>query len=156
MPKTVTSFDIANKIATIITDNNANMVKAFSLPGMEDLSNPDDNELTEDDTDVIITDEYDFLPPHRSPCCANTLQHVVKDGLDHNGPLKATIAKVSKLVAHCRKSTISTEALDGCLKLQMANATQWNSHVTMLKSMLKVPPHILSALQESSGMKLTA
>ena len=121
--ETVTSFDIANKIATIITDNAANMVKAFSLPGMEDLSNPDEDELPEDDIDVTITDEYDFLPPCRSPCFAHIIQLVVKDGLDQTGPLQATIAKVSKLVIHCRKSTISSEALDGCLKLQMANAT---------------------------------
>ena len=38
----------------------------------------------------------------------------------------------------------------------MANATRWNSQVTMLKSLLKVPPHILSTLQENSGIKLTA
>ena len=35
--ETISEFDINTRLSTIVTDNAANMVKAFSLPGMESL-----------------------------------------------------------------------------------------------------------------------
>ena len=146
------------RLSTIVTDNAANMVKAFSLPGMESLvmiPNDDDaNDASdEDDNDdlqeVTVTDEFDFLPPHRSLCFAHTLQLVVKDGLEQAGQMKNVIAKVGNLVSHVRRSTSATDLFDSCTKLQAANKTRWNSQLKMLRSVLKVPQDVLNSLDYS-------
>lgn len=84
----VSSYEIGNKITTIVTDNASNMTKPFnfSLPGyVENVyqTSPDDD--VSDDTDLKPVDTnqstyFECLPQH-SACYANTLQLVVKDGL---------------------------------------------------------------------------
>ena len=156
--ETLVHFNISEKFTHVITDNAANMVKAFTLPGMEALAEqPDEDEVQdEDDITVVSTEELDYLPPQRSPCFAHTLQLVVKDGLEQAGSLKQVIAKVSKLVSHCRKSTISNELLEGHTKLQLANATRWNSQLTMLQSLLRIPADVLAKIQDNASISLTA
>ncbi len=39
--ETIAPYDLTHKISAIVTDNAANMVKAFSLPGMEILDEAD-------------------------------------------------------------------------------------------------------------------
>ena len=39
--KTTAMFDLTNMISYIVTDSAANMLKAFSLPGFEDVAVPD-------------------------------------------------------------------------------------------------------------------
>jgi len=129
----------------VITDNAANMVKAFSI-FPEELSQD-----TDEESDGIVecrpaTDEFDYLPSERSPCFAHTLQLVVRDGLQHAGPYNHIISKMGRFVSHCRKSTRATDILEGTHRLQMANATRWNSQLTMLRSVLSLPNEILAQL----------
>ena len=108
------------------------------------------------DITVVSTEELDYLPPQRNPCFVHTLQLIVKDGLEQAGSLKQVIAKVSKLVSHCRKSTISPELLEGHTKLQLANATRWNSQLTMLQSLLRITADVLAKIQDNASISLTA
>ena len=81
------------------------MVKAFNLPGMDDLAT--DNDEEEDDdylVEQLLSDDLDYLHGQRSPCFAHTLQLVVKDELKEAKQMTKIIRKVSKIVSHCRKS----------------------------------------------------
>ena len=116
--ETLTNFGIADKISHIITDNATNMVKAFTLPGMDDLATDDDED---DDDDYLmeqpLPDDLVYLQGQRSPCFAHTLQLVVKDGLKEAKQMTKIIRKVSKIVSHCRKSNKTSELLEEHTKL---------------------------------------
>ena len=126
------------------------MLKVFSLPGMETLDeadsdddDPEGNEITQ----PTVTDHFDHLPYEQIGCFAHTLQLTVKDGLKDAGQMKTVIGKVTSLVSHVRRSCSATEALEGCLKLQPANQTRWNSQLKMLRSLLRVPRDEIDKLQ---------
>ena len=86
--KMITSFEISNKISTIITDNAYNMVNAFSLHRFDTLQQESDQSDSEDDFEnygdpnfELEDDALALLPPVRTSCFAHTPQLVVKDGL---------------------------------------------------------------------------
>ncbi|MGH0124907.1 UNVERIFIED_CONTAM: hypothetical protein FKN15_020257 [Acipenser sinensis] len=143
--ETMTCYNIANKLSGIVTDNAANMVKAFTIFPPSDVPDSDtDQDVSTDIVDLVnVSEELDYLPPEWSPCFAHTLQLVVRDALEQAGPIKAVIAKVSKLVSFCHKST---KVLVGHFKLQISNATRWNSQLKMMRSILRVPAEVLSEL----------
>ena len=62
-----------------------------------------------------------------------------KDGLKEADTIKAVIAKASSIVGCVRRSTINTEMLEECRKLQASNITRWNSELTMIQSLLRIP-----------------
>ena len=153
--ETVACYKLGGKISKIVTDNGSNMVKAFTLPGLENLNEEEDD--YDNDETVELSDDreiLEYLPPQRVPCFAHTLQLVVKDGLQHAGQMRTTIAKVAKLVSYVRKSTTASEVLEGHLKLQMANQTRWNSQLKMLRSVARIPEDVLRKLDYTP--KLTA
>ena len=86
-----------------------------------------------------------YLPQHDG-CSAHTTQLVVKDGLKAAGALCSVISKASNIVSHVRKSTVSTELLEGHCKLQATNVTRWNSEITMIWSELQTPQEKLDQL----------
>ena len=151
--RTVATYGLASKVDTIVTDNAANMVKAFSLPGMEELCNSDGASESDYMDTVDITDELDYVPNKRMSCFAHTLQLVVKDGLKHAGQMKTVISKAASVVSHVRKSTSATEMLENYPKLQTANMTRWNSQLKMLRSILKIPQNVMDEL--NTPTKLT-
>ena len=76
--ETMAEFDINTRLYTIVTDNATNIIKAFSLPGMECLRKitndddyvSDDGDDDNDDDDLqemTVTKEFDFLPPYLRP-----------------------------------------------------------------------------------------
>jgi hypothetical protein len=160
--ETVSTFELASKITNIVTDNASNMIKAFDLPGFEDINTATDDDSGDDemdsddiDTNVAIeTDAFEYIP-ERNPCFAHTLQLAVKDGWDKAGTsLARLMGKAAKLVSYVRKSTHATDFLEGEKRLQQANNTRWNSQLIMIRSILNVPHEKLSALE--SPVKLTA
>lgn len=94
------------------------MMKAFSLPGFEDI----DPELRDQDTDdseddipepVDITSEYiNHHQTEHQPCFAHTLQLVMKDGLNNAGPVNKVLAKRASILAHVRRSTHASDILE--------------------------------------------
>ncbi|XP_033874243.2 zinc finger BED domain-containing protein 4-like [Acipenser ruthenus] len=143
--ETIACYNLAHRVSTIVTDNAANMVKAFTLPGMEDLAQEEDEPEAESE-EVTVTDEFDYLPPERSSCFAHTLQLAVKDGLKEAGQMRTVIAKIANFISHVRKSTTATQILESSMKLVLANATRWNSQLKMLCSLLRVPDSVLDQL----------
>ena len=79
------------------TNNASNMIKDFTLPGMDIPHNSDDSDGSLDNIDV--TDELDFLPPQYHSCFAHTLELVVCDGLQDAVQQKQIISKVSSIVS---------------------------------------------------------
>ena len=144
--RTIATYGLNNRVSVIVTDNAANMIKAFSLPGMETAAaDESDDELDDDDSALThpdITDELDYLPPDRHSCFAHTLQ-LVCDSLKDAGQMKSIIAKASNFVSHVSKSTTATEVLQEYKKLEMANQTRWNSQLKMLRSILQIPSEAL-------------
>ncbi|KAG7173468.1 putative hAT family C-terminal dimerization region-containing protein 22 [Homarus americanus] len=57
--------------------------------------------------------------------------------MEKDGQIKQILAKVSKLVIFCRKSTVAAEVLSNEFKLQMITCTSWNSQLTMMRSVLR-------------------
>ena len=145
--ETVSSYEISEKIMTVVTDNASNMTKAFdfSLPGYttdkDDESDSDDEDLADPSEDATSSEG----PLTR--CYAHSLQLVVKDGLkDASQHLKNVTAKASNTVNHVRKSIYATDILEGEKRLQAANATRWNSQLRMIRSVLGAPEEKLKQL----------
>ena len=146
--QTISSYKFSDKINIIVTGNAANMVKAFRQPGFECS---DENS---DMNPVDITSEYDYLPPKRISCFANTLQLVVKDGLRDLGPMLDVLAKAASLGAHVRRSTAVSELLEDLPKLQSANNTRWNSQLMMVRSILRIPKARLDELNAPVSLSI--
>ena len=89
-----------------------------------------------------------YLPSHDS-CYAHTVQLVVKDGLKEADTIKAVIAKASSIVGWVRRSTINTEMLEECRKLQASNTTRWNPELTMIQSLLRIPHEKIDELNKA-------
>lgn len=152
----ISSYDMNKKITCVVSDNAANIVKAFdfSLPGFE-LENTDSVCSDEDDDDcsdefkLIDNDEIksDCLPKH-ARCYAHTLQLVVNDGLrDCSSNLKSIIGKVSNVVKHVRKSVNASDLLEEEKRLQTATVTRWNSQLIMIRSVLNVSEEKLNRVE---------
>ena len=72
---------------------------------------------------------------------------VIKDGFKEiSRSLERLLQKVAKIVAHIRKSQHATEMLEGERRVQVKNATRWNSELTSIKSILRVPEDKLNSL----------
>lgn len=140
--KVVSDYDLSGKIVAVVTDNAANMVKAFTLPGYQDdieMGEEDDNEAGEDVTDDVLED----IPQH-DRCFAHTLQLIVKDGLQSDSQINSILSKVSTIVGHVRKSTIATELLENECRVQAACPTRWNSQLAMVRSVVDIPANKLN------------
>ncbi|KAG7154728.1 Zinc finger BED domain-containing protein 1-like 4 [Homarus americanus] len=56
--ETVASYDVGSKVTTIVTDNAANMVKAFTLFPVEQLDEvEEDDEFDDNDCDILPPDD---------------------------------------------------------------------------------------------------
>ena len=142
------TYNVEDKVAAVITDNAANMLKAFiTLPGMyrDAVDNLDIEDEDDDEYEMITSFDFDVVGEHIS-CFLHTLQLVVKEGLQNIGAVSSTIAKASKMVSYVRKSSLASDLLDGGPKLQAKNDTRWNSTNKMLKSILHADTEKLDQL----------
>ena len=116
----IEQYELKGKVSATITDNASNMIKCFSLPGMEMFSTIED----QDDYDVPVNNEevytecdpdlLTFLPEHFG-CFCHTLQLIVK-----------AITKIARLFKHVRHFALASKLLEEDCKLVMACATRWN------------------------------
>ncbi|RXM33855.1 hypothetical protein EOD39_5165 [Acipenser ruthenus] len=68
-------YNMADKVSGIVTDNAANMVKAFTIfPPLDVQDGDEDQDEAVDIEVVIVNDKLDYFPPERSSCFARTLQ----------------------------------------------------------------------------------
>lgn len=71
-----TSYNVDHKIATTVTDNACNVIKAFSLPGFQDDSlstnGDDEDNKGEESNEIDLHDSLDYVPEHDT-CFTHTL-----------------------------------------------------------------------------------
>ena len=77
----------------------------------------------------------------------HTLQLVVKDGLKKAEQIEHTIKKCSKLVSSLCMSTIAANVLNGEKRSEACNATQWNSQLKMILSVLTISEDKLAQVE---------
>ena len=151
--KELISFEILSKVSFIVTDSAANMIKAFSLPCFEELSfvDSEDDEMGDDcdalhpSSSELLYEEIDETCQHVR-CFAHTLQLVIKDGFKQVGNISKVLGKASAIVSHVRKSIHAAELLESERSLQTATVTRWNSQLTMIRSILRIPEEKLNSL----------
>ena len=143
----VQAFDITGKVDNIVTDNGSNMLKAFHL--LEISNNTDESIDTDDEfddnddlqpveIDNNLSNELDQIQPKHYSCFAHTIQLIIKRGLNNTNQIRQILGKVSRLINHVRHSTVSNDIFDDQNRLQIANATRWNSQLTTLESIIQV------------------
>ena len=148
------AFELQGRVSAVITDNAANMVKAFALPGMTTFANNDDDDDDQIDHDPLSDDgasaesdpEMLRFVTDNFGCFCHTLQLIVKDALKDAAGINKVIAKLARLVMHVRYSTIASELLEDDYKLVMACAPRWNTLLAMIRYVLKLKPTSLEKL----------
>jgi len=97
-------FDLTNKILSIVTDNAANMLKAFWLQGFEDVAVPDaisDDSIDGDDDDdnalptVVSNNSLWVNVSEHASCFVHTLQLVIKNDFKHAATVSKVLAKTA-------------------------------------------------------------
>lgn len=146
----IASYRLTNKISYIVSDNAANMVKAFNyaLSGydLEKEEQSDDENDESDEFDDDLADDICF--PKHTRCYAHTLQLVVRDGLKECGKSqKKVISKAAKIAVRVRKSLMATDVLEREERIRAANATRWNSQLIMIQSILEIPEDKMNKLE---------
>lgn len=170
----VESYEIQDKIAFVVTDNAANMVKAFrscrelfgdkedaeepSSEQLEDNSAENGDEVSDEENlnlmmevDEIpsevqeLIESLEFVQRKRVPCAIHTLQLVVLDGLKHTKCLSTIQAKTSRLSSLIHSSTTFSEQYFAVFKTTVPTTT-----VTRWNSMFLQ----LAAVNELDALKL--
>lgn len=125
------SWDLKEKISTIVTDNAANVVKAVNQIGN-------------------IEGELDVT------CAAHTLQLAVNDALASEN-IQEMIKKASKIVGHFKHSNVAKYAPEGkqkelnlpVLSLLQCNNTRWNLVFLMLERLIKNKDPVMCVLSDT-------
>ncbi len=157
---TMQQFASPTTIVGIVTDNAANMIKAFLKPTIvpEEEGVPNEDGEGEEENEEIarepinwnaVEDETGTLPI-RYPCIAHTLQLVVHDGLSEaSQKIKQVLAKSEALVSSIHKSCKATELLEevASCKIPAPNSTRWNSKLSMISAIVKIEDEHEGALQ---------
>ena len=152
--ETVESFGLTGRVFHVVTDNAANMTKAFQLLNQDQENTECDDEFDEENdvSPAELEEELDVIDvPIHQPCFSHTIQLVVKDGLKYADQINRVLGKVSKLVSHVRSSTQASDILEreAKIRLQAANVTRWNSQLMVLRSLLKVSDDTMEKLDYS-------
>ena len=102
-------YNLSGRVSYIVSDNAANMAKAFSVKfpvtdhEAESLLVEDDSLWDTDDPEDVISGAYPDASHIR--CYAHTLQLTVKDGMKHIKPLYGVMGKTVKVCSLLHTST---------------------------------------------------
>jgi len=159
-------FGVTDKLCAMVTDNAANLRKAFNVDPKPVVENVELDSATEADSEAElirsgvqwseVQEDVAFRIPPRYSCTAHTLQLVVNDGLkEATDKIKQLVGKTKKLVGSIHMSCRATELLERETGhgIPLANATRWNSTYVMLKALLKASENngLLLRLAEEIG-----
>jgi len=147
------TFELTGKVDFIISDNAANMVKAFENEESEDpiLDNFDEEGGADESLEngASQSNLLEDLPEHER-CFAHSLQLVIRHALNKCQANTSLLKKVNKIVAHIHMSTIATDHLQGQPRPSIANATRWNSQLTAVRGLMKIDKKIIDTIPSLS------
>uniref|UniRef100_A0A9J8C8A2 HAT C-terminal dimerisation domain-containing protein n=1 Tax=Cyprinus carpio carpio TaxID=630221 RepID=A0A9J8C8A2_CYPCA len=158
-------YNIKAKLDYIISDNAANMRKAFTVCFPSEQEEDDDAGDNLDDPelwhDLTLEDQQTvdaaMAKKQRLQCFAHTLQLVVGDGLKETKAACPSLSKLSKLSSLLHTSTTFKDIFDGELGehrgIPAAVSTRWNSTLRQVKAVLHCDQQKLCAVLEKSGHK---
>ncbi|CAF0833256.1 unnamed protein product [Brachionus calyciflorus] len=119
--------NVVDKMSTMVaSDNDVIMDEEDEDENQSDFEEDDDSEsfqhgrAVSETNMILITEEIDFSC-NRLPCCAHSLQLVIKDGLSSSTNLTNMITKISKIVNKIHKTPTFVEILEE-LKLTVSSA----------------------------------
>jgi hypothetical protein len=170
----VNEFGIRSKVAYVLTDNAANMRKAFQLafPVIQDTeSGSDDDNASEEDVDsselwndldeadqsVVESSLDDVCSGARLACFAHTEQLVVGDGFKEIRAANSVLAKCSRLATLLHTSSTFKdhfeEAFGRNVSISAENTTRWNSKLRLLKGISELDQNKLNEVLSECGHK---
>lgn len=167
--KLVDDYAIRHKIVYILSDNAANMKKAFRLAFPERDDEADVDQSDEDDIDnselwnALNDEEQQHVEAaldsvchtRRLACFAHTEQLVVGDGLKQLRCVRSLIGKCSKLSSTLHTSAVFTEKFEEAFgkasSIPAENATRWHSTLRQLRSILDLDQRKLEDVLKSCG-----
>uniref|UniRef100_A0A3P8TSA9 HAT C-terminal dimerisation domain-containing protein n=1 Tax=Amphiprion percula TaxID=161767 RepID=A0A3P8TSA9_AMPPE len=155
-------YDIKSKLDYVITDNAANMRKAFTVcfPSEEGEVHDDDHlddpelwhDLSPDNQEVV---DAAMARKQRLQCFAHTLQLVVGDGLKDTKVTTSSLSKLSKLSSLLHTSTTFKEEFEAAYgernSIPAAVNTRWNSTLRQVQAALRCDHLKLSSVLEKVG-----
>uniref|UniRef100_A0A3Q3IBN3 HAT C-terminal dimerisation domain-containing protein n=1 Tax=Monopterus albus TaxID=43700 RepID=A0A3Q3IBN3_MONAL len=158
-------YNIKEKLDFIISDNAANMRKAFTVcfPTQDEVHDDDGDHL--DDPELwhdLSLEEQETLDAamakkQRLQCFAHTLQLVVRDGLKETKVASPALSKLSKLSSLLHTSTTFKDAFEAEFGEQKSipavTNTRWNSTMRQVKALLQFDHPNFCAVLEKAGHK---
>uniref|UniRef100_A0A4W6C0P2 HAT C-terminal dimerisation domain-containing protein n=1 Tax=Lates calcarifer TaxID=8187 RepID=A0A4W6C0P2_LATCA len=143
-------YNIKHKLDYIISDNAANMQKAFTVCFPSEQEDGDDGDHLDDPElwcDLTLEDQQ--------TCFAHTLQLVVGDSLKETKVVSPSLSKLSKLSSLLHTSTTFKDVFDAEFGEQKgipaAVNTKWNSTLRQVKALLQCNHLKLCAVLEKAG-----
>jgi len=158
-------YNIKAKLDYIISDNAANMRKAFTVCFPSEKEEDDDAGDNLDDPelwhDLTLEDQQTvnaaMAKKQRLQCFAHTLQLVVGDGLKETKVACPSLSKLSKLSSLLHTSTTFKDIFDGEFGehrgIPAAVSTRWNSTLRQVKAVLHCDQQKLCRVLEKAGHK---
>ncbi|KAL3977407.1 claudin [Sarotherodon galilaeus] len=159
-------YNIKDKLDYIISDNAANMRKAFTVcfPTEQGEEHDDDGDHLDDPElwhDLTLEDQETvgaaMAKTQRLQCFAHTLQLVVRDGLSETKVASPSLSKLSKLSSLLHTSTTFKDVFEAEFGEQKgipaAVITRWNSTLRQVKAVLQCEHLKLCAVLEMAGHK---
>ncbi|XP_024908564.1 zinc finger BED domain-containing protein 4-like [Cynoglossus semilaevis] len=155
-------YTIKDKLENIISDNAANMRKAFSVCFPSEQEDDDDGDYLDDPElwcDLTLEDQETvdvaMAKKQRLQCFAHTLQLVVGDGLKETKVVLPSLSKLSKLSSLLHTSTTFKDVFDAEFGEQKgipaAVNTRLNSTLRQVKAVLQCNHLKLCAVLEKAG-----
>ncbi|KAL0963742.1 hypothetical protein UPYG_G00310380 [Umbra pygmaea] len=159
-------YNIKAKLDYIISDNAANMRKAFTVcfPSEQEEDDDDAGDNVDDPElwhDLTLEDQQTvdaaMAKKQRLQCFAHTLQLVVGDGLKETKVACPSLSKLSKLSSLLHTSTTFKDIFTGEFGehrgIPAAVSTRWNSTLRQVKAVLHFDQQKLCAVLEKAGHK---
>ncbi|KAL7879730.1 hypothetical protein SRHO_G00019840 [Serrasalmus rhombeus] len=161
------NFNIKHKLDYIISDNAANMKKAFTVcfPSTVTDSEDGDNDLENgnlwEETSEEFQDDVESIQrscrQQRLQCFAHSLQLVVRDGLKETKCINNAMAKLTKFCSLLHSTCSMKEAFEAQYganhSIPSAVSTRWNSTLRLVEAVTDLDLQNLNVLLETQGHK---
>lgn len=136
-------YNISDKVDFVITDNAANMKKAFKVK-MAGYSDDGENDSLDEEDMVGEQLDTDFLVGSRQrlSCFAHSLQLVVADGMKEVKVMSRALSKITKLASLLHTSTVFKDKFEAAFgrgkSIPVANVTRWSLQFRQMQAVIEL------------------